>query len=73
MPAALETIVARDLADMAATAGDIGLDLRWVEKYLGEAYEGDRDEAQAVAAALRLLRGMPERVVALVREIEGYR
>ena len=71
MTAPQAAIVARDLLDMAASARDIGRDLVYAAQSLDDAYLGDRDEAQAKAGALALLRSAQEGIADLIKEIEG--
>ena len=66
------TIVARDLLDMSATAGEIRLDLKHAAKALADAYLGERDEADAIRGAMRLLYSARARLGDLILEIEDY-
>ncbi len=64
-------VVGRDLADMSATAREIAIELSYAADALGQAYEGERDEAQAKAGALALLRSAAAGIADLIAEVEG--
>lgn len=65
------TVVARDLCDLSFTADDIAVRAKLASAALAEAFQGDRDEANALAASLGHLRHARETIDALVAEIEG--
>lgn len=63
-------VVHRDHCDFASDAGLIARSPEHAGKALGEAFEGDRDEARAKADALALLRSAREGIDVLIAEVE---
>lgn len=71
MAAHAETIVHRDLLDLASEAGQITVRLDAANKALTEAYEGDCDEARRIAWALENLREARGLIAALIADVEA--
>ncbi len=64
-------VVARTLADLATSAYSIADELITAGAGLGDAFEGNRDEAKAKAGALACLLSAQEGIAELIREVEG--
>lgn len=64
-------IVARDLCDMAFTAGEIAVTLHHVGKALGETYAEGLPEQPVVRAAIDDLRQARSRIADLIAELEA--
>ncbi len=64
-------ILARDLGDMGATAGGIAIDIKYAGKALGDAFDGERDKADAQRGALALLYSARARIAELIAEVEA--
>lgn len=71
IPTTVVVVVTRDLCDMAATAGEIATDLKFAGIALGDAFEGDRNEADALAGVLALLLSAREGIDELIAEVEA--
>lgn len=61
----------RDLLTLASRVREFASELTYAEIALNAALEGDRDEAEARAAALDLLRSVREGVAESIAELEG--